>query len=82
LVILVLICGIHVSGIHHDSDGEGLAFVDRVATLLFIVVLGVALAASSRRRGGLPMGATVRSEISGATAVDVSSFRMVVPLRC
>lgn len=50
LLVFILICGVHLAGIHHDSDSDGLGLVDGISIILLAAVLGFALIALSRWR--------------------------------
>jgi hypothetical protein len=84
LLIFVLICGIHVGGFHHDSDGDGLGLVDRLATILFVALMGLILVALTKEKNPLCTNddSFGRLELFLSRAVGISPFRMVVPLRC
>ena len=83
LLIFILVCGIHLAGAHHDSDSDGLGLVDRLPLILLVAFLGLVLTALDRRRSqGASENGPVRRVIPQAVAFDVSSFRMVTPLRC
>lgn len=83
LLVFILICGIHLAGILHDSRGLGLGLIDWLAAILLFAVLGLALAALNQRRSlGSSPTRPVHRETFRTAAVDASSFRMVVPLRC
>jgi hypothetical protein len=83
LLIFVLICGIHVGGFHHDSDGDGLGLVDRLATILFVALMGLVLVALTKEKNPLCANDSFgRLELFLSRAVPISPFRMVVPLRC
>lgn len=83
LLIFILVCGIHLAGVHHDSDSDGLGLVDRLPIVLLVAFLGLVLTALDRRRSqeASDIG-QVRRVILQAVAFDASSFRMVMPLRC
>jgi hypothetical protein len=83
LLVFLLVCGIHLAGIHHGADSDALGLVDRLATTLLLAVLGFALTALSRRRTEGPSDArSAQDEILLATAFEASHFRLVTPLRC
>jgi hypothetical protein len=84
LLVFVIICGVHVAGIHHHSDSDGLGLGDRLATLILLTVLGLGLIALSRWR--IELLSHTRSALNefclAAPDVDAFRFRMVAPLRC
>jgi hypothetical protein len=83
LLVFVLVCGVHVAGIHHDSDSHGLGLVDRLAGILLVAILGLGLMTLARRT--LPVAssaASARRQILMSAAVHALSSRMVVPLLC
>ncbi len=83
LVVLLLVCVVHVTGIHHDSDSDGLGFVDRLGTILLVAVLGIALLALTRTRSlGSSSGRPALPHILVAAAAQGPYVRTVVPLRC
>lgn len=83
LVVFLLVCGVHVAGIHHDSDSDGLGLGDRLATILLIAVLGFGLITLARKGSlGSSKSWTNSRQTFVAGAVDPSHFRTVVPLRC
>lgn len=83
LLVFVLICGVHLAGIHHDSDSHGLGLVDRLATLLLVAVLGFALITLARRTNHVASSnSSAQRQILLAAADHAPSSRMVVPLRC
>ncbi|MFN2490821.1 MAG: hypothetical protein ABR529_14030 [Actinomycetota bacterium] len=83
LLIFILICGVHLAGIHHDSDSDGLDLVDWLTAILLIALLALALIAPVRRRTGCASDARpALSEIFSGTAIEAPHSRMVDPLRC
>jgi hypothetical protein len=83
LLIFVLICGIHVGGFHHDSDGDGLGLVERLATMLFVALMGLILVALTKEKHPLFTNDSLgRLEFFLSRAVGIFPFRTVVPLRC
>lgn len=45
LVLFALVCGVHLAGVHHDADTDGLGLVDALV-LISMVLVAMALAAS------------------------------------
>lgn len=83
LLVFILICGVHLAGIHHDADSDGLGLVDRLVAILLVAALGLALIGPSPRRSeGSSDASPAHNEIFPVTAVDASHFRIVGPLRC
>lgn len=83
LLVFILICGIHLAGIHHDSDSHGLGLIDQLAAILLFAVLGLIVAALNQKRSlGSSPTRPVHHETFLTAAVDASAFRLVVPLRC
>jgi hypothetical protein len=83
LLVFVLICGVHLAGIHHDSDSHGLGLVDRLVSLLLVAILGLGLITVARKT--LPVVSrtpAARRQFLAAAAVQAPSSRMVVPLLC
>jgi hypothetical protein len=83
LLLFVVICGIHIAGIHHDSDADGLSLVDRLATILLIAALAflfVVLNTKASLVSRDPRG--VHPAIFLSAAGHASSSGIVVPLRC
>lgn len=48
LALFLILCGLHLSGSHHDDDGDGFGFAEQVI-LLVAIVSGLAGAAIVRR---------------------------------
>ena len=83
LLVFILVCGIHLAGVHHDSDSDGLGLVDRLPIIFLVALLGLVLTALDRRGSqGAPEIEPVWRVILQSVAFDASSFRMVTPLRC
>ncbi len=83
LLVFILVCGLHLSGVHHDSDSDGLGLVDWLAAIFLLAVLGLILTALfCRKSPDSSATETVRRVIFQAIAVDASAFRMMMPLRC
>lgn len=83
LLVFVLVCGVHLAGIHHDFHSDGLGVVDGLATILMAAVLALFLTSLNRRTSpGSSKAEPAPRAILQAPAVDASAFRMVVPLRC
>lgn len=83
LLVFICICGIHLAGVHHDSDSDGLGLVDRLPIILLAAFLGLVMTTLDRRRSqGASETEPMRRVILQAVAFDASAFRMVAPLRC
>jgi hypothetical protein len=82
LLVFILVCGVHVAEIHHDSDSDGLGLVDRLAIILLVAVLGLVLIALTRKTSRAFSEAEPVRGVIFETAADPSVFGMVVPLRC
>jgi hypothetical protein len=82
LLVFVLVCGVHVAGIHHDADAHGLGLVDQLAGLLLVAALGLAIIKLARS-SPLPSSApSAQHQILAVATVHAPRSRMVVPLRC
>jgi hypothetical protein len=82
LLVFILVCGVHVAGIHHDSDSDGLGLVDRLATILLVAVLGLVLITLKRVKSPAFSETEPVRRVIFEAAADPSAFGMVVPLRC
>jgi hypothetical protein len=54
LLLLVLVCGIHVAGAHHDTDLDGVGLADGLISFSLVVTAVSLLAAGFRRRRSSP----------------------------
>jgi hypothetical protein len=81
LVIFVLICGVHLFGVQHDSEADGLGFGDGLAVMALGAALGMALVAGRRRWGSAPPACHIVLRPAAEAAVPKPPVGMVVPLR-
>lgn len=78
LAFFLLICGIHVSGVHHNSDSHGLTLAIAV-NILSRVALAVARRASIAKDPRLQYPAPPPASVVPAS---FQSLGLVTPLRC
>lgn len=76
LVVFVLICGVHLIGAHHDSEGEGLGLADGLRQL--VLLLGAVLAAGALLRSQRSVASPGSETPSGIH--HVSHWRALVPI--
>lgn len=81
LLLFVVICGIHLAGIHHDSDVGGLALADRLGVILLAAAFALLLVAVRRRWRFDCSSQSSRQRIFAEVLAAESSAPMVVPLR-
>lgn len=83
LVLLVLVCGVHLAGAHHDGDTDGIGLLDGFASLALLVLVFVAFA---RRLpvASLPLALARPLAVMARAPRFLPSFdlRNHAPLRC
>ena len=85
LVLFLLVCGIHLAGVPHDSGPDGLGLVDGLGAILLVGALALTLSLMAMGRWRMPayLGLSPSRRLTFARAVPADSAdRMVVPLRC
>lgn len=83
LLVFLVICGIHIAGVHHDEDPNGLSLVDR---LTFLTIAALLLLGGMPRMAGRTCIAFEisrrRTLLSRPSAFHCDDLEMVIPLRC
>lgn len=83
LVLFVLICGVHLTGILHDSDPGGLGLVDGLSAIVLVGVLALLLLAADRLRRPADLGLRVSPGRAPRSVLSARcSIPPAVPLRC
>ncbi len=82
LVLFLLLCGMHIAGVHHDGDSERTSFGDSLGTLgLLTLVLGLALQLFTRKTvhlaptGASPVQAPCRTDYGGSFERKTQTLR-------
>lgn len=82
LLLFLVICGLHVVGVHHVGDLDGLALVDDLTAIALAGGLGFALALFGRRSNLGGAGPVGRYPIASSSyGYSKPRFRSMVPLR-
>lgn len=83
LMLFVLICGIHLAGVHHDSDLDGLGSAGGLGAIVVIGALALSLSAVGGR-WILPYSGfrPPLERVFAKAPLERWSTSTVVPLRC
>jgi hypothetical protein len=82
LVLFIAVCGVHLGGIHHDADHDGLGLIDTMSVVALVAALFVGVARLSPKQINRPRWAEPLHVVTGPRRRSLPRYGSMIRLRC
>jgi hypothetical protein len=82
LVLFIVVCGVHLGGIHHDADQGGLGLFDTLSVVALVAALFVAMLRRTPRQSNRPRWAEPLPVITRSRRRSLPRYGSMILLRC